>query len=207
MSGTPNERVLALAGLLQATLLVRQVARQGNVDAESFRASLESILQTDAATTEDVYGGLAGIRMGLEALTTLFSSATKERDLEVIRYGLAVIHLERKLRKNPAMLKTLEAGIARVKAQTAHFDVNHENVVANVADVYAQTISKLTPRIVVSGEHGYLTAPQNADKVRALLLAAMRSAVLWHQKGGNRLQLILGRSKLMRTAQALLAEA
>ena len=46
---------------------------------------------------------------------------------------------------------------------------------------------------MVSGEPHHLSDPKNANKIRALLLAGMRSAVLWRQLGGNRLQLLLAR--------------
>ncbi|MDX1397057.1 MAG: DUF489 family protein [Oceanospirillum sp.] len=38
----------------------------------------------------------------------------------------------------------------------------------------------------------------NAEKVRALLFAGIRSAILWHQLGGRRWKLLLGRKKILR---------
>jgi high frequency lysogenization protein len=76
---------------------------------------------------------------------------------------------------------------------------------ANLAGCYSETISTLSPRIVVLGEHGHLSNPDVANTVRALLLAAIRSAVLWRQCGGNRLQLLFGRRKLIAEAQRLLS--
>jgi high frequency lysogenization protein len=42
------------------------------------------------------------------------------------------------------------------------------------------------------------------DWVRTLLLAGLRSAVLWRQLGGGRFDLMFGRKKIMREAEALL---
>ncbi|MEK7758734.1 MAG: DUF489 family protein, partial [Pseudomonadota bacterium] len=50
-----------------------------------------------------------------------------------------------------------------------------------------------------------LSNPAIADKVRAALLAGIRSAVLWRQLGGRRWQLLFSRGKLARTAAELLA--
>jgi high frequency lysogenization protein len=58
---------------------------------------------------------------------------------------------------------------------------------------------------MVKGEPTRLTETGVANQIRALLLAAMRSAVLWRQCGGTRLGLLLGgRRKLADTAAGLL---
>ncbi len=41
-------------------------------------------------------------------------------------------------------------------------------------------------------------------KIRALLLAGIRSSVLWRQMGGSRLQFIFSRQKIKKTAEKLL---
>ena len=77
--------------------------------------------------------------------------------------------------------------------------------VAGLADVYARTISKLSPRVMVKGDPQHLSQAEVANAVRALLLAGIRSGVLWHQCGGGRLRLLLGRRGLVRAAHDLLA--
>ena len=42
-------------------------------------------------------------------------------------------------------------------------------------------------------------------KVRATLLAGIRAAVLWHQVGGGRLQLMFSRNRLTTQAKQILA--
>jgi len=59
----------------------------------------------------------------------------------------------------------------------------------------------------VNGEQGYLATPLIAAKVRAGLLAGVRSAVLWRQLGGNRWQLLFGRRRIAREAGRLLRQA
>lgn len=202
----PNQdRLLALAGIFQATRLVYQVATEGVAEPTSFEASLHSTLLLEAPTTEAVYGGVANLRLGLETLSELFNRPHKERDLEIARYTLSAMHLEKKLLKNPRMLGRLSDGIAQVNMQTRHFPVTHENIVAALANVYAETISQLQPRIIVAGREGHLMVTANTNKVRALLLGAVRSAVLWRQKGGNRLHLVFGRGRITKNAKELLA--
>ena len=200
-----NDQLLALAGMFQAALLVRQAAREGRVDNASFEASLGSILKVDAATTSDVFGDAEGVRAGLGILQSLFDPSTKERDLEIARYVVAIVALEKKVSRDTKRLQGLGDGIERVKRQCEMFPITHSNIVAAFANIYAETISTLEPRVMVSGEQGHLNNPETANKVRAALLALLRAAVLWRQKGGKRWHLIFARNRIVREAKQLLA--
>lgn len=103
------------------------------------------------------------------------------------------------------MLKVIADGLDVATHQIKHFGLTHSNVLARLADIYSQTISTLTPRIMVSGENNQLQNPENANKVRALLLAGVRSAVLWRQCGGRQWQLLFQRKTLMNSARELIA--
>ncbi len=201
---TIEERVIALAALYQATALVQQVARSGQVESEPFRRSIESILVTDAKNSAEIYGGIEGVAYGLKALTQQTASKNPQ-DVEITRYALSLMHLERKLGKHPELQQRLGQGIENVITQAEHFSSTHENVIANLGGLYSDTISTIPPKIMIDGEQGHLNNPANANKVRALLLAGMRAVILWRQCGGNRFQLLFQRKKLLATAQALLS--
>ena len=64
----------------------------------------------------------------------------------------------------------------------------------------------MAPKIMVSGENQHLSNPDQANKIRALLLAGMRSAVLWAQLGGSRWQILLQRRRLTEEAERILNE-
>jgi high frequency lysogenization protein len=199
-----HERALAFAGILQALQLVQSTAYGKPYDVQAFQASLNSILLIDADTVEEVYGGVAGVRGGLRLLKTQLMSQQQKPDGELSRYLVVLLHLERKLSKRSDLLNKLTEGIERAQQQLAHFDISHGNIVASLAETYAQTVSTLQPRIMVKGEPTRLSEAGVAKQIRALLLAAMRSAVLWRQCGGTRLGLLLGRRKLVRAAEFLL---
>ena len=199
-----EERALAFAGILQALHLVQSTAYGKPYDVRALQASLTSILLIDADTVEDVYGGVAGVRSGLRLLKTQLLSEQQKPDAELSRYLVVLLHLERKFSKRSDLLNRVTEGIERAQQQLAHFDIMHANVLASLADTYAQTISTLQPRIMVKGEPARLNEAGVANQIRALLLAAMRSAVLWRQCGGTRLGLLLGRRKLATAAAALL---
>ncbi len=199
-----TEKVIAMASMFQAGSLVRDVARTGQCDTTGFETAIKSIINSNAKSTEDVYGGIANLETGLRMMSTMFNRENKERDMEISRYVLGIIVLEKQLTKNKTLFAKLGAGIERAEAQTESFSITHENIVANLADTYAETISTLKPRIIVSGEQMHLTNPANANKIRALLFAIMRSAVLWKQKGGTRMMFLFGRAKIQKEALRLL---
>ncbi len=208
MSHAPNEKIIALAGVFQATRLVQNVATTNSIDQKAFETSLNSIIEIDPPNTLAVYGGTTeGITLGLELLQEQFGEVTTTRDMELTKYIVTIMHLTGKLTKNKEMLATLSNGIEHVRAQTEHYPITHENVIASIADIYVNTISNIKPRIIVNGEQGYLANPDNANKVRALLLAAIRSTILWQQCGGTRLQLMFKRKFIAQTAREFLYNA
>jgi high frequency lysogenization protein len=164
-----------------------------------------------APDVDAVYGGVSGVRLGLELLNTKLGGKSGPSDIEIARYVVAMMQLEAALRRRPAMLENLRKGIDTARTQMKFFENEspvegtHPLLMEKLAQIYSQTISTLRPRIMVSGEHGHLANPAIAAKVRAALLAGIRSAVLWRQLGGRRLQLLFSRGKIAHLAGELLA--
>ncbi len=204
MAYTDKDLTIALAGIFQAAQLVQHVARSGLCDANAMEASIQSLFATDPPDTESVFGGLANLETGLRLVKVQLATHTRERDLEITKYVIALLHLERKLSKNPEMLQKISDGIDRARQQTEHFHVTHPNVIANLADLYTNTLSTMLPRILVNGDPVHLNNPDVANKIRALLMAGIRAAVLWRQCGGGRFTLMFKRGKLVDHATALL---
>lgn len=204
MSKTVTDRTLALAGLFQSAMLVDSVARKGMMDVAAFETMIRSLYILDAESTEDVYGSSSDLRTGYDGIAShLGSRKTNPDDANPIRYVIGLLHLERKLAKRKDLLKTISEGIEGAERQREHFGLTHDNTIAALADIYVNTISTLTPRIMVTGEHGHLEKPENVNRVRALLLAGIRSAVLWTQSGGTRLQLLFSRKRFLTEAYRL----
>ncbi len=201
-----RDKTLALAGIFQATTLVKDVAVNGTVDKHDFEICIRSIFETDPPDTEAVYGQVEYLRTGLMTLRDQLGEKSTQRDIDTARYVISLLHLQRKLSKNKIMLAALATGIERARRQTEHFHLTHENVIANLADIYSETISQIAPKIMVSGESQHLSNPDQANKIRALLLAGMRSAVLWAQLGGSRWQILLRRKRFAAEAERILNE-
>ena len=58
---------------------------------------------------------------------------------------------------------------------------------------------------MVKGQPLFLQNPDTQNRIRALLLAGIRSATLWAQLGGNRFELMFGRRRIMQDARTFLA--
>lgn len=202
MIKTLTNQTIALAGLSQSVQLVRGIARTGVADAEDLETCVASLFKINADNVPDVYGGLRNLRTGLAVLERQLGGAELV-DAELARYAAALMYLERKYHADAAMQRQLRLGLERATAQAAHFGIAHENVLASLAGLYQNTISRLNPRIVVVGEQVHLQSPANANKIRALLLAGIRAAWLWRQCGGSRLGFLFNRGKLRDEARRL----
>ena len=108
--------------------------------------------------------------------------------------------------KNRDAYDDLMSGIQETQGKLDFFELTHPNIIASLATVYSETISKLGPRVMVKGDQNHLGNPDNASKIRALLLAATRAALLWDQSGGSRWKLLFERSKMQKQAEQLLSQ-
>nr|MBA3485935.1 DUF489 family protein [Lysobacter sp.] len=76
------------------------------------------------------------------------------------------------------------------------------DVLSALGALYAETLSHLRPRVLVQGNPHYLGQATVVAEVRAVLLAAIRSAVLWRQLGGSLWDLLLRRREMLAAVQA-----
>lgn len=201
-----SDRVIALAGVFQAAKLVHELAKHAQADGEDIQTCLNSLINDTPESAIAVYGDLQKIRTGLICLNEQLGLQEGKREVEITRYVMGMLFLERKLAKTPALMTAVGEGIDRVSRQLEHFPIEHENVIANLAGVYSDNLSPLSFRIMVSGEPANLANPALANKIRAILLAGIRSAVLWRQTGGRRWQLLFQRSKIVEQCLYLLQD-
>jgi high frequency lysogenization protein len=207
MKNTIRDRSIALAGMFQAIRLVQQTARGERRDAAATAVSISSILNTDPATTLDVYGDSCALIPGLEIVLSQLGNNNKERDMELTGHVITLMHLERKLTRDAGLMKKLSSGIDRIKGEIESVDEGDSSIITALAELYKDTVSTLQPRIMVKGEENVLRHTDSKNMIRALLLAGMRAAVLWRQCGGNRIGLIFQRKQMLDCCRELLAEA
>jgi high frequency lysogenization protein len=200
MTYTVRDQLIALAGICQATLGVQRTARRGSIDEEELRPSVYSLFQTDADDVPAVFGPAGSLIPGAQALVRQLSG-TQPRDLELTRYVISLLKLERALSGREDMIEEIRSGIAEAAAKLQHFPMLHPNLLSHLADLYSRTISKMQPRILVKGDPHLLQIPENQNRIRTLLLSGIRSAWLWRQVGGSRWSILFGRKRLLTAAQ------
>lgn len=206
MSGIENDsidsRVLALGGMLQALAQVRRIAETGQSESEPVRVALDSVFRIDAADTQAVYGDAASLRVGLRLLRDYLANSSRDQVLG--KLGLAVLQLERRFVGEDAVVTQVQTGLRGLEAPAQRLGSTHPDVVAGLGSLYADTVSTLRPRVMVQGNPHYLGQAGVVAEIRALLLAALRSAVLWRQCGGSLWDFVFRRREMAAAIDARL---
>lgn len=193
-----QQQLIALAAVFEAASLVDRIARTGQVPSASLACMLGSLLVRESKPALEIYGGDdINLRDGYRALIGALERDASSLQREPLRYALAMIGLERQLDKRGDMLQVIGSRLDQIQQQADHFGITHENVVASFGALYQDTLSTFRQRIQVQGDMRHLQQTDNASKIRALLLAGIRSARLWRQLGGHRWQMVFSRRKML----------
>jgi high frequency lysogenization protein len=203
VANTLYDRTIAFAGICQAVALVQRVAKDGYCDSDAFETSIKAITNMNPSSTLDVFGIESDLKVGLECLVNGIDSTPTGS--EITRYIISLMALERKLNSRNDAMAQLGDRLQMVERQLDHYELLDEQMISNLASVYLDVISPIGPRIQVTGTPAVLQQTATQQKVRALLLSGIRSAVLWRQVGGKRRHLVFGRKKMIEQAQILLA--
>ncbi|WP_164503660.1 high frequency lysogenization protein HflD [Pleionea sediminis] len=198
--------VLSLAAISQAIQQVQKVAWKGQLDEAEALPLIKSIFKFDADSIVELYSGSASLTTGLRMLRNQLNANGNERNAEYGRYMANILTLQRQFEKNPEVQSILSSRIEHSKRLLDYEDILAANVISSLADSYTQSISNLPLRIQVQGNPQILQNKLNQDKIRALLLSAVRAAVLWRQIGGRKRQFLFQRKRLCETADQLLRQ-
>ena len=203
-SFTPlQQQVIALAGVVQAARMVDQVAKTGSYPAAFFEASLRSLFAFDAPTVDAVYGNIQGVKLGLRSVVDMLTDATNEDHVAMGAYVRGLLKLEDQFGKRPDLQEVVASRLGHVNFKAQHFSDDAVELAASISAIYQDTISHLPYRIKVKGNVQHLQQTKNADLVRTLLLAGLRSAHLWRQLGGRPRHFLFKGGKLAATASDL----
>ncbi len=198
-----KNRLIALAAIAQAASLVNELARFGNCNQSSFTTSIKSIFTLNVQHIDEIYGPSKNLNEGLGTLEKLYGEP-KKIDPHLPRYFIGICQVAKRLRQDTAMQKIIQQGIEKAHRQAEYFnDSAHSTVVASLADLYVNTFGNFNYRIMILGDKHYMTQTDILAKIRCVLLAGIRAAILWHQLGGRRWQLVLQRKKIQAAIQTL----
>lgn len=195
-----EQRVLALAGVAQCSALVQQLARRGQAQGDPFGCAVRSVLALDRENPQEALGGIGGVYLGLSELTR---SHPDSAAIERLGYTISLIQLQRKLRKNSHMSGQIHSALSALREDPELTDASSERGIAALSEIYVSTLSHISPKIMVRGEQRYLESETIPIQVRAVLLAGVRAAYLFHELGGRRIQLFINRKALVKAAARL----
>jgi high frequency lysogenization protein len=204
--GVNTKQALALAGVAQSAFLVNQLAQYGLAAQDKQLTMVNSLFVTNPHSAEEIYGSKAQLKLGLELLSELLSGdTTMFTPNEIMRYLLSLLHLQQKLARDPDMLNTIGT---RIDILASHYTTrnadNLGDIISELARLYQETISRLPFRIQVRGDMKFLQNDEVAARIRTMLFAGIRSAVLWRQSGGKRWHLMFSRNRLQQQVRQLL---
>jgi len=225
MSRSHDEQTIAIAAMFQAATLVDQIANKGMVSQSSFEVSINSLFELNPSNTEQVFGGKRYLKnnlgLGLSSIVDTLEKRQQKTSANITNYVLSMIMLQQKVAKDDAMLTTMATRLQNLNDKAIKFYSNehidndtqvstepnytHTNIIAGLDGLYQDTISTFSFRIKVQGDPRHLQNSENAAKVRALLLAGIRAAILWRQVGGKRWQLLFFKSRIKQSVQKILA--
>lgn len=196
-------QAVGLAAVLQAVRLVQDLAQDGRCNEADAEPLLGSVFRIDADSPLEVYGGCEALAPGIALLERILASRYGNPGLT--RIVVSVLNLERSLARHPAELGRLREGIEAARRTREALGPGSDNLYERLAQIYVDNLSVLKPRVLVQGNGTYLSQPRVVARIRALLLAAIRGAVLWRQMGGSRLRLVFSRGQLAEGCRQLAA--
>ncbi|MBL4573589.1 MAG: lysogenization regulator HflD [Gammaproteobacteria bacterium] len=212
-------QVVALASVAQSAALVAKLALHGNASQTEILASVNPLLVLNPSSEADVYPSLGHLNLGFRTLDDMFNQVRSSENVSLVRYTLGMLLLRNKLDANPNMQAKIRNRLQSIQpllltpenatpwrledAEKTDGQMRQEQTFEQIATLYQDTISTLAQRIQVQGKADYLQNEYVSNRVRSLLLAGIRSAVLWHQLGGRRWRLIFYRKRVQETASRL----
>jgi high frequency lysogenization protein len=197
-----KDRVIALAGLLQAVRLVQEMANNGHAESRPLRACIGSLFAFDAEAAVDVYGGVSELQPGLRRVIAQLDGS--DRDTGQTRIAMNLLHLERRFMASHETVAAVRSALEDIGRQRQALGPDHPTVLVRLGELYAERISPLGPRVLVQGNPVYLSQATLVGEVRATLLSGLRAAVLWRQSGGSYWDFLLSRRRMVDTARELL---
>jgi high frequency lysogenization protein len=193
------QRVLALAGTIEACVGVQSLALSGQIDVDTLQCLVRSIKMIEAPDVVSVFGDRSGLARGLGLMVGGIGQATDAKAIDVYRYMNTLISLKKSLFANSVAQQKVIDRLDWIKT------LDEPELFASCAELYLEAVSPLKPRVYVQGEQRFLEQEEVSNKIRTMLLAGIRCVVLWEQLGGGRFEMLLRRKAYQSAAGDLLA--
>ncbi|MDD9890970.1 MAG: high frequency lysogenization protein HflD [Gammaproteobacteria bacterium] len=201
---------VALAAVAQCAALVNTLAVDGKAPQTELVASINPLLVVNSSSVAEIYPKVADFELGLRTIQEIFSNERSRENTEIVRYTLGMLLLRNKLASSKRLQNELRQRLQLINPiesiESPNGEINaaqlteQDRIFEQLAQLYQDTISTLSYRIQVQGKIENLKNENVANRIRALLLGGIRSAVLWYQLGGRRWRLVFYRKRVQETA-------
>ena len=192
-----KNQIIALSGIFQSCYLVSNLSRYGLITEQNLKSNIQVLFNQNTENIMDVYGSIESLRHGIDSIKKLIASKHREKLSETLRYAIGVMHLAKKLQKDKRMLMMIKKRLEVTAKQIKHFSIIHPNVLESISQIYQDSFGTFFFRININGNFKYLRQDQIVYQIRCLLFSGVRSAMLFHQIGGRRYQLILNKKHIL----------
>ena len=223
-----QHRTLALAAVFQSAQLVHIVATSGvsaldkigkeYVDALIYGALNLRADHNPAQNTLLFFRSLDLLRVGLHSLERCFETPYQpqqpqkrypipnnkvKQGKQTLTYTMGLLHLSAKIYKNSDFQNKISQSQQHIIRQLSFFnqDYQHATIISALAQIYSETASTLTPRIMIKGSAKAFNSPYEVNYIRALLFTGLQAAHYWRELGGSPWQLIFSKRKILKEAK------
>ena len=202
-----HEQVIALAGVAQTAVLINNLAQTGRFEDHDAKVLIHSLFVQNPKTTTDVYQhNLQALHTGFKWLTSLPHKPMLETTKAVLTIALHILMLQKNLAKQHELLAIINKRLSHYQEHhPTHIEQPTASTYERIASIYEDTVSTLKHRVHIIGKAEHLKQTPIQHIIRALLLAGIRSAVLWRQCGGNQWRLFWQRKHIPVLANQLMA--
>ena len=200
---------IALCAVAQCAALVHELAIGKEIRQSQLASAINPLLILNPESVEQVYPNLESLTLGFSTLQSILGSNRVKQNSQIRRYITEILILRKSLSKNMIMQSVVRAGLSNLEPirpslidcmQTNQQEINEQNYTfEEISSLYRKTLSTLKHRIKVAGKVQFLKNEIVSNKIRGLLFAGVRSAVLWHQLNGRYWRLFIYNKRISNT--------
>ena len=137
----------------------------------AFDCSVDSLFAFEAENTLEIFGDVFGLSRGMQALTNHLGGRGQTSGKNLAYYIMSMMKVSANLLKDETLSNRLQSELQTIQQQSVDFAMSRNNTINKIDGLYQNTISGIQPRVIIRGEHIYLSNSDTAAKVRTLLLA------------------------------------
>ena len=175
-------QAIALAAVVQAALLVDQLAREGAASAEEMQRLSQSLFRLEWDDPAEVFGGLMALRRGLAGLEEILKAGSTTTNPAALRYALALLRLGRQLGSDRGRMTTIRARLEHAAVKQEHFASRFDETASSLASIYQDCVSNMRYRIQVNGSAQHPRRRRGAGVICVFLLSSRRRPGSTHQR-------------------------